>query len=117
MDYTNSFNKIAKQKNIACNIDPSTKQAIGDTMVTIDASGNVTSTVIDNSQLPTLIPGFTFLNEPCNPCNLINKNFDCPFAIPDSNNQTLFPGFIMDYAWNTNENITNDISSSLSNLF
>jgi hypothetical protein len=117
--YYTDFNNVAKQKNIACNIDPSTKKAIGDTMFTIDLSGNITDSVVDNSLLPTLIPGFAFLNEACNPCNLMNKSFDCPFTNPDPNNKPLFPGFIMNYAWNSNttENVTNELTSNLASLF
>jgi hypothetical protein len=124
--YDLGFASIAKTKNIGCNIDPVTKKATGDTMFTLDNNGQVTTTPVANDQLPTLIPGFTFLNQPCNPCNIYNRNFDCPFAYPDESGKTLFPGFVMEYAWDNNNNNTattavnnsiNSISSSISSLF
>jgi hypothetical protein len=45
------------------------------------------------------MPGFKFLSKPCNPCNINNNNYDCPFAYPDTNGKTIFPGFLMEYAW------------------
>lgn len=93
------FYPTAKSKNLSCNIDPTTNKAIGNSMYTLDKDYKITTTAVDNAQLPTLIPGFNFLSSPCNPCNLFNGNFDCPFAYPDSNGQPLFPGFILEYAW------------------
>jgi hypothetical protein len=116
--YISQLNYIAKSKSLACNIDTSTNKAIGDGMYTLDASGNVTSTYIDNNQLPTLLPGFTFLNQPCNPCNIMNGIYDCPYSFPDADGKPLLPGFVMNYAWNTNSNSTvNDITTSISHLF
>lgn len=120
------FSQVAKTKKIGCNIDPVSNKSIGDSMFTLDDNGKVTTTPVANDQLPTLIPGFTFLNEPCNPCNLFNGTYDCPFAYPDESGKPLLPGFVMDYAWDTNNNTTtttavnnsiNNISSSISSLF
>jgi len=123
--YNYKFNQVAKSKKISCNIV--SDKAIGDSMFTLDESGQITTTPVDNAQLPTLIPGFKFLSSPCNPCNNMNGNFNCPFAFPDKNGETLFPGFIMEYVWgllpcsNTNSNTntlsnSNTDSNSLSNL-
>ena len=120
--YGLGFSNSAKKHNLGCKIDPTTKKATGDSMYTLDASGNVTSNAVENSQLPTLIPGFTFMNSPCNPCNILNYDYSCPFAVPDDQNQPLFPGFIMEYAWNKDANTStssqvNDITDSISHLF
>jgi hypothetical protein len=42
-----------------------------------------TTEVVNNVDLPKLIPGFSFLKEPCNPCNAINAipNYDCSFLL------------------------------------
>ena len=80
-------------------MDSTTNKSTGDSMYTIDDSGNVTTSAVDNNLLPTLIPGFKFLSKPCNPCEFLNGNYNCPFAYPDTNGQTLFPGFVMEYAW------------------
>jgi hypothetical protein len=115
--YGIGLNSIAKTKNLSCKIDPTTNKSTGDGMYTMDSSGNITSTLVDNGQLPTLIPGFTFLKEVCNPCDLYNGKYDCPFSVPDNEGKALFPGFIMEYAWNTNNNTVNDVTSSISHLF
>ena len=111
--YALGFLNIAKSKKISCNVD-SSGQSTGDTLFTLDDNGNVTSTSVANSQLPTLIPGFTFLNQPCNPCNLFNRDFSCPYAYPDNTGQTVYQGFVMDYIWDINDNLssTNDSSGT-----
>ena len=93
------FNNISRTKKLTCKMDSTNKKSIGDSMYTLDDSGNVTSSAVDNNLLPTLIPGFKFLSKPCNPCEFLNGNYNCPFAYPDASGQTLFPGFIMEYAW------------------
>ena len=120
LGYGLSLNNIGKKYNLGCNIDNTTNKSTGDSMYTLDASGNITNTSVDNSQLPTLIPGFTFIDTPCNPCNVINGNFSCAYAIPDDQNKPLFPGFIMNYAFSSNtdsSNQVNDVTSSISHLF
>lgn len=93
------FGAVAKSKKLSCKIDSVSKKSTGESMFTLDDSGNVTTSAVDNSLLPTLIPGFKFLSKPCNPCEFFNGNYNCPFAYPDNNGQTLFPGFVMEYAW------------------
>jgi len=117
--YGTNLNNNGKKYNIGCNIDSTTKKSTGDSMYTLDASGNVTTTTVDNSQLPTLMPGFTFIDSPCNPCNVVNGNFSCAFANPDDQNQPIFPGFVMNYAFssNTSSNPVSDVTSSISHLF
>jgi hypothetical protein len=118
--YSNTLKSIGKKYNIGCNIDTTTNKSTGDSMYTLDASGNVTTTTVDNSQLPTLIPGFTFIDTPCNPCNVVNGNFSCAYAIPDDQNQPIFPGFVMNYAFSSNTSMSsqvNDVTSSISHLF
>jgi len=110
------FATASKSKNIGCNIDPVSKKSTGDTMFTLDNNGLVTTTSIPNEQLPTLIPGFTFLDQPCNPCNIYNRTYNCPFALPDSTGAPLFPGFIMEYAWNSNSNTTTEVNQSINSL-
>lgn len=44
-------------------------------------------TNIDYNKLPELVPGFSFVNSPCNPCTALNKvpDYSCPFILKDKN--------------------------------
>ena len=54
---------------------------------------------LDNNDLETAIPGFKFVNEPCNPCGALNDppDYSCPFTIDLSGNNQLE----MSLAWQT----------------
>jgi hypothetical protein len=65
-----------------------------------DASGNPTIPV-PNDQLTSLIPGFTFINGSCNPCELTNNppNYSCPYSLSDSSGNNVPPDPLMEYSW------------------
>jgi hypothetical protein len=44
---------------------------------------NSKTTTIKNEDIPTEVPGFSFVNGPCNPCNAINQTpeYNCPFKL------------------------------------
>ena len=65
-----------------------------------DASGNITIPV-PNDQLTSLIPGFTFINGSCNPCELDNSpsNYSCPYSLSDSSGNNVPPNPMMEYSW------------------
>ena len=44
---------------------------------------NSETTTIKNEDIPAEVPGFGFVNGPCNPCNAINQNpqYNCPFIL------------------------------------
>jgi len=44
---------------------------------------NTTTTDIAFSDIPNEMPGFSFVNGPCNPCSVLNDNLDysCPFKL------------------------------------
>ena len=44
---------------------------------------NSTTSTIKNEDIPTEVPGFSFVNGPCNPCNAINQTpqYNCPFKL------------------------------------
>jgi len=80
-----------------------------DVMCKMDASGNSIgkgmysikdSEYIPNETLNKKIPGFTFLNEPCNPCDILNNNYDCPFSVPGTDKKPLLPDPVLQYVWN-----------------
>ena len=74
-----------------------------------------TTKSIDYNDLENIIPGFTFLNKPCNPCGAINENpdYSCPFKLIVKNK----PPFISDifqYLWNITDNPLQSMPSFLS---
>ena len=64
--------------------------------------GEQTSNIIpvDYTNLEKIIPGFTFLNGPCNPCGALNKNpdYSCPFRLNVKNNSS-FVSSVWEHLW------------------
>ena len=59
---------------------------------------------VNNADLPNLIPGFNFINSPCNPCDGLNGIYDCPYVIntdAGSNNTDPINNIpaILQYVW------------------
>ena len=48
-------------------------------------------TSVDYENLEKVVPGFTFVNGPCNPCGAINENpdYSCPFRLQVKNKPTI----------------------------
>ena len=42
---------------------------------------NSSSTYLDNVDLPNKIPGFSFVNGACNPCDALDNDYSCKFQI------------------------------------
>jgi len=63
--------------------------------------GEQTSTVnsLNYNELENIIPGFTFLNEPCNPCGALNlsPDYSCPFQIKSKNDYSI--SNVWKYLW------------------
>ena len=74
-----------------------------------------TVTPVDYKNLETVIPGFTFLSTPCNPCGAINEtpDYSCPFKL-NVKNETPFISSVWQYLWNINDNPLQSIPSFLS---
>jgi hypothetical protein len=79
--------------------------------------GEQTSKVtdIDYNNLENIIPGFTFLNGPCNPCGAIDEtpNYSCPFKLTVKN-KSPFISDVWQYLWNINDNPLQSIPTFLS---
>jgi len=71
----------------------------------IDSNGPFISQIkdiTDYKSLPSLIPGFQFLDEPCNPCMALDESRDkysCPFIIKNGLNTNSYPSSIWNYLW------------------
>jgi hypothetical protein len=73
------------------------------------------TTSVDYNDLENIIPGFKFLNGPCNPCVAINENpdYSCPFQLKVKNKST-FISDVWQYLWNINDNPLQSTPSFLS---
>jgi len=60
-------------------------------------------THVDYNNLENIIPGFTFTNEPCNPCGVLKEQSDysCPFKLKVKNNS--FISSVWQYLWNIDD--------------
>jgi hypothetical protein len=71
----------------------------------IDSDGPFISQIkdiTDYKSLPSLVPGFQFLDEPCNPCMALDESRDkysCPFVIKNGLNTNSYPSSIWNYLW------------------
>jgi hypothetical protein len=95
---------------IKCNIDPYGNNSHLEKIHYTGKGGILgeqtkTTTALDYNQLETEIPGFTFLNQPCNPCKVFNNpaDYSCAFdlQLKEKNNANT----------NINTNINTDTSS------
>ena len=78
--------------------------------------GQQTSTTspVDYNELENIIPGFTFLNKPCNPCGAINEtpDYSCPFKLVVKN-KAPFVSDVFQYLWNITDNPLQSMPSFL----
>lgn len=104
---------------IKCNMKNSNNSTLERTTYTGKGGifGEQTSktTPVDFNDLEKIIPGFTFLNAPCNPCGALNENpdYSCPFRLKVKNK----PPFVSDVwqtLWGINDNQLESTPSFLS---
>jgi hypothetical protein len=62
-------------------------------------------TPLDYNDLENIIPGFTFINSPCNPCGALNEkpDYSCPFNLKVKNKQPFVSGVWLTL-WGINDN-------------
>ena len=60
---------------------------------------------VDYNQLPTLVNGFKFIKEPCNPCVALNApaNYNCPFSLDKQGQKQ--PSFAWEKLWGLSESL------------
>ena len=73
------------------------------------------TTDVDFNDLEKIIPGFTFLNGPCNPCGAVNENpdYSCPFRLKVKNKPPFVSG-VWQTLWGINDNPLESTPSFLS---
>jgi len=91
-----------KNDTIVCNMDTNGNSTLVKTQY---ENGKQTKINVDVNNLENMIPGFSFLNGPCNPCVALNSppSYTCPFTINEKNNDQI--SSIWKYLWNTNFNL------------
>ena len=110
-DYAYKSGLIEDRTNdiIKCNMSNSNGATMERTTYTGKGGifGEQTSKVsnVDYNDLENLIPGFTFVNGPCNPCGAINEtpDYSCPFKLSVENKPS-FISNVWQYLWNINDN-------------
>jgi hypothetical protein len=72
------------------------------------------TTPVDYKNLEKIIPGFTFLNGPCNPCGAVNEkpDYSCPFRLNVQNKPPFVSG-VWQNLWGINDNPIQSIPSFL----
>jgi hypothetical protein len=72
-------------------------------------------TPVDYNDLENIIPGFEFLNGPCNPCGAVNEkpDYSCPFKLKVKNKSPIISN-VWQYLWNINDNPLQSVPSFLS---
>jgi len=111
--------KLINKKNdiISCNIDENGNSKLVKTEFTgkdgITGVQTKTITNVDYKDLENMIPGFSFLKSPCNPCVAFNSppNYTCPFKLDlknstSSTSKSKDPSQIWEYLWSTNSTPT-----------
>lgn len=61
-----------------------------------------TITTLDYHDLENVIPGFKFINKPCNPCSALNNytDYSCPFSLKTTDNPHGEISGVWKYLWN-----------------
>lgn len=116
--YTSGLKEDKTLDVIKCNMSNSNGASLERTRYTGRGGiyGEQTSTVtpVDYNNLETVIPGFTFLSGPCNPCGAMNEtpDYSCPFKLNVKNKPPFISG-VWQYLWNINDNPLQSIPSFL----
>ena len=68
---------------IKCSSDSIMEKTVYNGINSWNGYPNKTVTPLKNEDLPNIIPGFSFIKEPCNPCVALNEtpDYNCPFNI------------------------------------
>jgi hypothetical protein len=65
--------------NIKCGTDDKSGNSLLQKVIHKDSVYYKTN--IENQNIPNIVPGFSFINEPCNPCSALDSDYSCPFEI------------------------------------
>jgi hypothetical protein len=105
-EITQAFNNEATNNKLMCKYsgDRRNNTYISEGVFNMDA-GNKPTTHIKNEDIPKVLPGFKFLQQPCNPCGMRDTFSSCAYSIvsknPGVNKRLSTSQPILEYAWNT----------------
>lgn len=114
---------------VRCGMDDKTGANVMEKIVNLGYAsihGNMVQNkeVLNNEDLPSVVPGFKFLGSPCNPCGALNTDADysCPFSLDIGDGAEVSP--IWSVLWGqTDDNeekkefpILNELKNELNNL-
>jgi hypothetical protein len=90
---------------IKCKLDNSGLEKISYTGKGLLGQQTKKVTDVDYNDLENLIPGFTFINSPCNPCGALKQTADysCPFSLKVKNKPP-FISEVWQYLWQIQDN-------------
>ena len=81
---------VTKTNNlIRCGMDPTNKVSLQQIQNTgtnpVTGADKKKTTTLDFTKLPTLLPGFRFINAPCDPCSALDSppKYTCAFSLTD----------------------------------
>jgi hypothetical protein len=91
---------------IKCNIKTPTNASLE--RITYKGKGGIfgeqvtQTTPVDYNDMEKIVPGFKFINGPCNPCLALNArpDYSCPFELK-AKDQTPFVSNVWQYLWGT----------------
>jgi len=97
----------------SCRIDTN-GNLVGNSMYMIDKDGN--DNPVANTDLPSEISGFLFMNSPCNPCDLLSPKplYNCPFTLKDASGNKAPTSSVLQYIWKVGKYLPSSSSTSSS---
>ncbi len=96
------YNKVAIQELLGWNTKEGKFILNGANKIKCNINGQIeyNNHLIPPKELPSLLNGFQFIKEPCNPCEILQEdvpNYNCPFTINTGNGNKVSP--IWAYLW------------------
>lgn len=96
------YNKVAIQEILSWNTKEGKFILNGANKIKCNINGQIkyNNHLIPPQELPSLLNGFQFIKEPCNPCEILQEdvpNYNCPFTINTGNGNKVSP--IWAYLW------------------
>lgn len=90
--------KTGDKGSIMCSDDSVMKKTVTNGYNLWNGFPYTSTTTIENADIPQQMPGFSFVNGPCNPCVALEDDYSCPFKLNIKGDDTVTP--IWKKLWN-----------------